>query len=156
LPFFQGKADFGNKHPVARVWCVSPKRVAEAGDILISVRAPVGPTNIADQRCCIGRGLAAIRVAEGADRDYVFWTLKRFEPDIASKGSGSTFDSLPIDELRNFYIPLPPLETQRRIAAILTEQMEAVEKARKAAEEGLEAIRALPAAILRRAFSGEL
>ncbi|RIH75232.1 restriction endonuclease subunit S [Meiothermus hypogaeus] len=152
LPFFQGKADFGERHPVATVWCTSPKKTAEAGDILISVRAPVGPTNIADQRCCIGRGLAAIRVGGLADRDFILWAIRRFEAEIAKRGSGSTFDSLPVDELRNFPIPLPPLETQRRIAAILTEQMGAVEKARKAAEEGLEAARKLPEACLRSAF----
>lgn len=155
LPFFQGKADFGERHPVATVWCTSPKKTAEAGDILISVRAPVGPTNIADQRCCIGRGLAAIRVGGLADRDFILWAIRRFEAEIAKRGSGSTFDSLPVDELRNFPIPLPPLETQRRIAAILTEQMGAVEKARKAAEEGLEAARKLTAAHLRAVFESE-
>lgn len=154
LPFFQGKADFGERHPVATVWCTSPKKTAEAGDILISVRAPVGPTNIADQRCCIGRGLAAIRVGGLADRDFILWAIRRFEAEIAKRGSGSTFDSLPVDELRNFPIPLPPLETQRRIATILTEQMGAVEKARKAAEEGLEAARKLAGAYTVASFRG--
>jgi type I restriction enzyme S subunit len=53
LPFFQGKADFGELHPTVRVWCSQPIKIAERGDILISVRAPVGPTNLADSRCCI-------------------------------------------------------------------------------------------------------
>jgi type I restriction enzyme S subunit len=71
LPFFQGKADFGLRHPVARAWCASPIKVAEPGDILISVRAPVGPTNVAEVRCCIGRGLAAIRPRSTVDRDFI-------------------------------------------------------------------------------------
>ena len=81
LPLFQGKAEFGETHPIAKRWCSAPKKVAEAGDILISVRAPVGPTNIADVRCCIGRGLAAIR-PHGclADRDFIHWTLRYLEP----------------------------------------------------------------------------
>jgi type I restriction enzyme S subunit len=90
-----------------------------------------------------------------ADRDFILWAIRRFEAEIAKRGSGSTFDSLPVDELRNFPIPLPPLETQRRIATILTEQMGAVEKARKAAEEGLEAARKLTAAHLRAVFESE-
>jgi type I restriction enzyme, S subunit len=61
LPFFQGKAEFGKLFPTVRKWCSEPKKVAEAGDILLSVRAPVGPTNIAAERCCIGRGLTAIQ-----------------------------------------------------------------------------------------------
>ena len=74
LPFFQGKADFGEFHPITRKWCVAPKKIAEPGDILISVRAPVGPTNVAGERCCIGRGLASIRPDETvALRDYVLW-----------------------------------------------------------------------------------
>lgn len=60
FPFYQGNADFGRIHPMVRVWCSAPKKLAKAGDILISVRAPIGALNIADCDCCIGRGLAAI------------------------------------------------------------------------------------------------
>jgi len=60
LPFFQGKADFGQRFPTIRVWCTELRKTANKGDVLISVRAPVGPTNIAEQKCIIGRGLAAI------------------------------------------------------------------------------------------------
>lgn len=60
LPFYQGNADFGETHPVTRVWCSAPVKVAADGDILISVRAPIGAMNMAVERCCIGRGLAAL------------------------------------------------------------------------------------------------
>jgi hypothetical protein len=63
LPFFQGKAQFGEVFPVPDKWCSEPLRIAHKGDILVSVRAPVGPTNLAVEKCCIGRGLAAIRSA---------------------------------------------------------------------------------------------
>jgi len=53
LPFFQGKAEFGKLFPKVRKWCTEPKKVADAGDILLSVRAPVGPTNLAAEQCCI-------------------------------------------------------------------------------------------------------
>ena len=61
LPFYQGKLEFGNIYPSPQKWCTEPKKIAEKGDVLISVRAPVGPTNICPERSCIGRGLAAIR-----------------------------------------------------------------------------------------------
>jgi type I restriction enzyme S subunit len=156
LPFFQGKADFGKANPVARVWCVEPTKIAQPGDILISVRAPVGPTNVADVECCIGRGLAAIRCGKNADSDFILNALRHFEATLVKKGSGSTFEAINRDDLESFTIPLPPLPEQRRIAGLLREQMAAVEKARTSAEEELAAINALPAALLRRAFAGGL
>ena len=157
LPFFQGKADFGVVSPVARVWCVAPKKIAHPDDILISVRAPVGPTNIADVECCIGRGLAAIRCGKNANRDFILHALRNYEEALVNKGTGSTFEAINRDDLESFAIPLPPLAEQQRIAAILKKQMAAVEKARTAAHDRLEAVRALPAAFLRDVFpqSGE-
>ena len=134
LAFFQGKADFGPRHPVARTWCVAPTKVALPGDILISVRAPVGPTNVANVKCCIGRGLAAIRCGSQSDPDFILAALRLFEADLAKMGSGSTFSAIKRKVLESLRIPLPPLAEQRRIAAILKEQLAAVEKARAAAE----------------------
>ena len=73
-----------------------------------------------------------------------------------NKGTGSTFEAINRDDLESFAIPLPPLAEQQRIAAILKKQMEAVEKARAAAEEELDAIDAMPSALLRKAFAGEV
>ena len=137
LPFFQGKADFGELHPVARKWCVAPKKIADAGDILISVRAPVGPTNIASERCCIGRGLAAIRPDETvALGDFVHWNIKRRQPELVSKGQGSTFAAIGQRELKSLLIPLPPLDEQRRIADILNRAAK-IERLRAQAAERL-------------------
>lgn len=152
LPFFQGKADFGDLYPVARVWCVEPNKVAEEGDILVSVRAPVGPTNVADCQCCIGRGLAAIRCSNEVDSGFILAALRRFEAALSSKGSGSTFEAISRSDLEALEIPLPPLPEQKRIAAILNEHMAAVERARKAAEERLAAVNDLPSAYLRAVF----
>ena len=91
LPFFQGAADFGKKFPMTRVWCSSPLKIAYAGDILISVRAPVGTMNIATSECCIGRGLAAIKVDEDAcDSNYFWFALESKISELNNKGSGST------------------------------------------------------------------
>ena len=156
LPFFQGKADFGLRNPTARVWCVAPKKIAMPNDILISVRAPVGPTNVADVECCIGRGLAIIRCKKSADMDFVLSFLKLTQEKISQMGTGSTFSSISRIHLLNLEIPLPPLSEQKRIVADLNKKMAAVEKARNVAEAESEATHALPAAFLREAFSGAL
>lgn len=156
LPFFQGKVDFGKINPVARVWCVEPAKIAQPGDILISVRAPVGPTNVANVECCIGRGLATIRCGMKSNPDFILNALRHFEATLVKKGSGSTFQAINRDDLVSFEIPLPPLTEQKQIAGILREQMATVEEARTVAEKELNTINALPAALLRRAFNGEL
>lgn len=73
LPFFQGKADFKDYFPLPKVWCSSPLKVAQPNDVLISVRAPVGPVNMADQKCCIGRGLTALRGRRALDPWFLFF-----------------------------------------------------------------------------------
>ena len=121
LPFFQGAADFGKKFPMTRVWCSSPLKIAYAGDILISVRAPVGTMNIATSECCIGRGLAAIKVDEDAcDSNYFWFALESKISELNNKGSGSTFKAISKSILEEIEIPLPELEEQRKIAKILT------------------------------------
>ena len=121
LPFFQGAADFGKKFPMTRVWCSSPLKIAYAGDILISVRAPVGTMNIATSECCIGRGLAAIKIDEDAcDSNYFWFALESKISELNNKGSGSTFKAISKSILEETEIPLPELEEQRKIAKILT------------------------------------
>lgn len=119
LPFFQGKTDFGDVYPTTRVWCTEPNKIAEANDILISVRAPVGPTNINTEKACIGRGLAAIRCSERIELKYMFYFLRFHEPQLARLGTGSTFEAISRDDLEEVKIPLPPLPEQQRIAAQL-------------------------------------
>jgi type I restriction enzyme, S subunit len=116
LPFFQGKTDFGEIYPKVRVFCNQPSRIAEEGDILMSVRAPVGPTNLAKEKCCIGRGLAALRTGARLDTSFLLYFLRHHEPRLASQGQGSTFDAINRDDLEEIAIPLPGLPEQRRIA----------------------------------------
>ncbi|MCY4620145.1 MAG: restriction endonuclease subunit S [Chloroflexi bacterium] len=148
LPFFQGKADFGDMYPTARKWCVKPKKIAKSGNILLSVRAPVGPTNLALVECCIGRGLAAIEAKKGISQSYLLQTLKAKESELAAQGTGSTFASISGKRLRDFEIPLPPPEEQHRIA----EKMTLVEKARAAAAAQLASVDELTTAMLREIF----
>jgi type I restriction enzyme S subunit len=119
LPFFQGKADFGELYPNIRMWCSEPKKVSFPNDILISVRAPVGPTNINNVEACIGRGLSAIRCSDAIALPFLLHFLRYNEEKIADKGTGSTFKAITQKELRVLQIPLPPLSVQQKIAAIL-------------------------------------
>jgi len=115
LPFFQGKVDFGQVYPKVRIWCSKPQKIAEPGDILISVRAPVGPTNVCNIKSCIGRGLSAIRVGEQIQGEFLLFYLRANENKIASLGRGSTFKAITQNDLRQMRIPLPTLEEQKLI-----------------------------------------
>lgn len=75
LPFFQGRADFGFRFPTRRVYCTAPTRLAQVGDTLVSVRAPVGDVNMAAERSCIGRGVAAVR-HRSSSRSYTYYFMK--------------------------------------------------------------------------------
>lgn len=146
LPFFQGKTEFGEVSPTPRKWCNAPKKIAEAGDILISVRAPVGPTNLASTQCCIGRGLAAIRAnPEQLDPSYLRFALRHAEPRLASMGQGSTFAAIGRAELAKVEFPLPSLVEQRRIVDILS-RAEGIVRLRREAE--IKAAELIPALFL--------
>jgi type I restriction enzyme S subunit len=129
LAFFQGKSDFGGRHPTPKLYCSAPLKIAKPRDILISVRAPVGPTNIADRECCIGRGLAAIR-SRDIDADFLYFNLRYIEKFIASLGSGSTFHAINKSQLAS--VEVNPrdfsLTEQRKIAAVLGLVQRAIEQ----------------------------
>ena len=115
IPFFQGKADFGDLYPTIRVYCSQPTKIAEKDDILLSVRAPVGPTNLAPCQVCIGRGLTAIRPSSQLLTGYVLMFFRFFEAQLALKGTGTTFNAITQNVVKNLEIPIPPLDEQRRI-----------------------------------------
>lgn len=119
LPFFQGKADFGPLHPVSRIWCSAGQKFAVAGDILISVRAPVGDVNVAVGDCVIGRGIAAIRAGTRTDPWYLYFALIHAKPELESRATGSTFASVNKSTLSDLVIPFPERTEQAKIAAFL-------------------------------------
>lgn len=118
LPFLQGNAEFGPVYPSAR-WetSVAPKR-AERGDVLVSVRAPVGAVNIADRNYGIGRGLCAIRPIESHSR-YIYWWLLDSRELLNSLATGSTFGAIAADDLKGLRVPIADRNTQFSIAAFL-------------------------------------
>jgi type I restriction enzyme, S subunit len=119
LSFYQGNADFGKLHPEPRIYCDSPIKIAEKNDILISIRAPVGELNIANERCCIGRGLSAIRILKGKSLFYYYF-LSHIKDKIQYLGQGSTFKAITGREFKQIGIPLPSIEEQEKIISVLS------------------------------------
>jgi type I restriction enzyme S subunit len=143
LPFFQGKAEFGETSPTAKKWCTDPRRIAERGDILMSVRAPVGPTNIAGEQCCIGRGLAAIRARASVTQDFLRYFFRHAEPILAHQGQGSTFTAIGRAEIAALTLRLPSLEEQHRLVDLLSRAEGIVRLRREAKRKTAELVPAL-------------
>lgn len=124
--------------------------------VILSSRAPIGHLGIAKTALCINQGCKALIPRGLLNSVYLYFALKQSVRQLQDIGSGATFAEISKAQVERFKIPLPPLPEQKRIAAILTERLAAVERARKASEARLEAARALPAAYLREVFeSGE-
>lgn len=120
LPFFQGVADFNYRFPTPRVYCTAPSRVAQRGDIMLSVRAPIGRVNIADRECAIGRGLCIIRPHAAEEARYLEFVLRSKQSQWdAIEGSGSVFGNASRRDLEMLGIPWPQKTQRRAIAHIL-------------------------------------
>ena len=120
LPFLQGNADFGTEHPTARTFCPYPPKVAVPGDILISVRAPVGAINRADRAYGIGRGLCAIRpIIRQLERRYCSYLLQIARSQLDSIATGSTYDAVSADDVSCFLMLMPLIEEQQIIVSAL-------------------------------------
>lgn len=154
LPFFQGKAEFTELYPIASKWCSEPKKIAEPNDILISVRAPVGATNIANQKCCIGRGLAAIRYSDC--NKYIFYFLRLIENELDKKGTGTTFKAISGSVLKNEIIPVAPLSEQRAIVSKIEQLFSELDNGIANLKLIQEQLKVYRQAVLKKAFEGEL
>jgi type I restriction enzyme M protein len=134
-PFYQGKSEFSEiylKQPTK--WTTQLTKTAYKNDILMSVRAPVGPVNIATQEICIGRGLAAIRADEERILyKYLFYLLRAKESEI-NGNSGAVFPSINRSEIEKIKIPLPPLEIQGEIVAEIEGYQRIIDGARMVVE----------------------
>lgn len=135
LPFFQGNADFGRIHPSVRVYCNAPIRIADVDDILISVRAPIGAINITNTKCCIGRGLAAIKNGNRIKKSFAYHALIANKDKLIALGTGSTFKSIGRIALNDLLIPIPPLTKQEKIVAELDCLSSIIEKKKQQLKE---------------------
>ena len=105
--FYQGSTDFGLRFPDIRQYTTSPSRYANKGDILMSVRAPVGALNIANNDCCIGRGLSALSSKIGS-MTHLYYLMNDFRLKFEGMNSaGTTFGSITKDELFSLPVIIP-------------------------------------------------
>lgn len=101
VPFFQGRTDFGPRYPTIRMFCTQPTRLAYRDDTLVSVRAPVGEINMAPEKCCIGRGVAAVRHRLGG-RSYTYQAVKQIQEQIrVFEDTGTVFGSINKKQFRS-------------------------------------------------------
>ena len=153
LPFYQGKKEFGDKFIKApQTWTQKITKEAEKGDILMSVRAPVGPINFATEKICIGRGLAAIKAGDKIDNYFLFYELLSKQNEI--KGNeGAVFPSINKSQIENIQFQFPSLDEQKRIVAILDEAFEGIDQAISNTEKNLANARELFDSYLNKIFT---
>jgi type I restriction enzyme S subunit len=118
LPFHQGVKDFGDLFPITRVYCTITKRVAEVGDILFSVRAPVGRINVADRKMVIGRGLHAIRSKTG-NQMFILLQLKDKFREEDMMGGGTIFKAVTKSDMLGIQLLIPPTDLIARFEQIV-------------------------------------
>ena len=105
--FYQGRAEFGTRFPTRRLFTKEPKRIAKKFDTLMSVRAPVGDLNIANEDCCIGRGLAAIH-SKDSHQSFIHYTVAFLHPQLdVFNGEGTVFGCINRDALNNMEVLIP-------------------------------------------------
>ena len=118
--FYQGRSEFGDRYPSIRLYTTEPSRIAEQNSVLLSVRAPVGDTNIAYNKCCIGRGLAAIRSKHGFD-SFMYYLIKSLKDQFDMyNGEGTVFGSINRDSLTTMRVIVPASDIISNFEKIVT------------------------------------
>jgi type I restriction enzyme S subunit len=152
VTFFQGRAEFGIRFPTKRLSTTEPKRMAKKGDILLSVRAPVGDLNVALEDCCIGRGLAAIR-SKGGFSSFLLSLLKSKKADFdLYEGAGTIFGSINKDSLHDLQVIIPSDDTMKDYERVVS-SADAVYHEKELESRALAELRD---ALLPKLMSGEL
>ncbi len=149
MEFHQGKKAFGEIFiQPSNVWTTEITKIAEPSDILMSVRAPVGPTNITERRICIGRGLAAIRCREGVLHKYVLYALKYIESKIVGN-DGAVFNSINKTQIEELPLPKVSLSEQQRIVELLDAEFAKIDAIKANADQQLKDAKVLFQAALK-------
>jgi type I restriction enzyme S subunit len=121
LPFIQGNAEFGKLYPNPRLYCDTANKMAQAEDVLLSVRAPVGALNIANTDIGIGRGLCAVRPVNSNNKFIYYW-LFHSANELESISTGSTFKAVNLDAVRGLAFPMVGITEQTAIASYLDQK----------------------------------
>lgn len=152
IAFYQGRTDFGTRYPTPRVYCTAPTRFANPGDTLVSVRAPVGDVNMANEKCSIGRGLASIRHKSGS-RSFTYYSMLFLKEDFdVYEGEGTLFGSISGVGFRNIKIVIPSPE----IVTDFERKMYSIDQTIENNESQIKSLSAIRDALLPKLLSGEL
>ncbi len=150
--FYQGRAEFGARYPTRRLFTTQPKRMAAKGDVLLSVRAPVGDLNVAFESCCLGRGLAGIQSNNGC-QSFILYTMFALKQTLDMfNGEGTVFGSINKNDMANLPVLIPTDDVLRQFEELVNPMDTAIE-ANYAESCNLQAARD---SLLPRLMSGEL
>ena len=128
MPFLQGNRTFGKRYPTFDTYTTKVTKIARAGDVIMSVRAPVGDLNFAPADMCLGRGVCGIRMKNG-NQDFLFYLLKYYMPRLLNRESGTVFGSVNRNDINGLEVEIPDdVDIQRRIARTLTMLDEKIEE----------------------------
>ena len=120
LPLIAGAGDFGDLTPKPTKFTTSPTKISRSGDLILCIRATIGDRNWSDGEYCLGRGVAGLSARpHKLDQKYLWHWLGYATPKLKAKGRGATFLQVNKADIGSMEVPLPPLDEQRRIAAIL-------------------------------------
>jgi len=125
--FYQGRAEFSSRFPTRRLFTTQPKRMASKGDVLMSVRAPVGDLNVAFESCCLGRGLAGIQSNNGC-QSFVLYTMFALKQQLdVFNGVGTVFGSINKNDMANLPVLIPTFEVLRQFEELVNPMDAAIE-----------------------------
>ena len=151
MPLIQGNADIKHRLSAPRVHTSEITKKCSHGDILLSVRAPVGNVAISQHEACIGRGISSIKAKSNESQDFLYQWLLWFEPRWGSLSQGSTFESINSDDIKSLKMKIPYLEEQQKIAAVLSSADQEI----SALQQKLEALKQEKKALMQQLLTGK-
>ena len=119
MPFLQGNRTFGDKYPIFDTWTSFVTKEANAGDVIMSVRAPVGDVNITQRDMCLGRGVCGLRHKENA-QEFLYYLMCYSKESLLNRENGTVFGSVNRTDITNLEVTVPSLEVQRMIGDTLS------------------------------------
>ena len=147
IPFLQGNADFSGLNPIPSVWCEYPNKLAQKDDILLSVRAPVGAVNVADQTYGIGRGLCAIR-PKHSHKKYSYYRALCLLDELNRIATGSTYTAVAVDQVNNVVVPNSAYDEQGILSNYLDRKTAQIDDLIAKKEQMIELLKEERAAII--------
>lgn len=148
-PLIAGAGDFGELHPAIRKFTTAADaRLCEPGDFVLGIRASIGEKVLADAVYCLGRGVAGLRPRPALHDRWLWHWISYASHELAQRGRGATFKQVNKSDVNSWKIPLPPIDEQRRIAAVL----DAAEALRTKRGQALARLDDLPRAVFHDMF----